>query len=511
MEEIRYIDPFSPPHHHSDKSLQEAKASYIEGWINNYGQFDKLKRPALPPDAVCTLPAPARVKYTVKDINDLVKAIRARQTPKLSEDAREEHYHDPALKGFYIRLLNTGVASWVLQWKRLGRQKKITLGDVRVLDRLEALKAAKELLAKITLSVLDPHEARRERMRAAKVTLEIQVPLFMQQKKLRRSTERAWNRYFTGYYFKPLHNLPIDEITSDQIQTQIDTIANQSGDQAAHAACAAMSVFFNWAIRTRKLPQGHHNPMVSVQSPAMSEPRERVLTDDEIRLIWKTCDVWEAAAVHETQRREAAGTATPHNAICADYPRAIKLLFLTGCRAQEIGDLKWSEVDLDNAELFIPGSRRKARKKQEKNLDLSVPLADWAVKILRNIERQPNYEFVFGHSHKKNPGVLLNETGHTINLRITNADGKPPPHWRVHDIRRTFRTRLAALKVTSDIAERLVGHISHRTSRTYNRYEYWADKRTALTKWEDHLRAVIDGTAEKFASPHFGQRKDKTA
>jgi hypothetical protein len=60
-----------------------------------------------------------------------------------------------------------------------------------------------------------------------------------------------------------------------------------------------------------------------------------------------------------------------------------------------------------------------------------------------------------------------------------------------------------------DVAEALLGHVGHRSQieRTYNKYDYWAEKRQALTMWEANLRAIIDGTAEKFAHPNFGQRK----
>jgi len=415
------------------------------------------------------------------------------------------------LPGLYIRLLDTGVASWVVQWKRLGRQKKIALGNVLVLDRLEAIKAAKDLLAKVQLDTLDPHKARRERMRANKVTFETVVPLLLQQKKdrgeLKPSTEQNWKMYFTGYYFKPLHHLPIDEITAEQVQTQIDVIAKRSGNETAVACCAAMRVLFRWAIKTGKLPKSHDNPMDNVLAPARNQPRERVLDDDEIRLIWKTCEIWLAQALQKNQHKNRFKN--------PDYPRAIQLLFLTGCRRQEIGNLQFSEVNLDNAELFIPGSRRKSRKSKEREQDLHVPLADWAVQILRGIAWQPNDDHVFRRSRrrKKLPGLNLRSTHEIIDQRIAEAGDIPPPHWTIHDIRRTFRTKMAQLGIIPDVAEALVGHVGHRSKlvRTYNRYKYWPEKKLALAKWEDHLRAIIDGTAEKIAHANFGQRKGGAA
>jgi integrase len=444
------------------------------------------------------------MKYTAQQINKLIERIRSGQQADLPEATREKHYHDPALPGFYIRLLRTGVASWIVQWKRLGRQKKIVLGNVLVLDRHDAIKAAKELLAKVTLDTLDPHKARRERMRAAKMTFATLVPLFMAEKSkaLRPGSAYHFKNFLTGYYFKPLHNLPIDEITRDQIQTQIGAIAIRSGTVAARNCCTAMSVFFKWAIKTGKLPEDHRNPMTNVQKPAENPPRERVLTDDEIRLIWKACEKWEAKAIRDQQFIASGKKRKVGGPSIADSSRAVRLLFLTGCRRQEIGNLRWDEIDLDLAELYIPPHRTK------KARELSNPLSDWAVQILRSIERRPDKDCVFGRSNRL-PGLRLNDAHKDIDKLITGAGGTPPTGWTLHDIRRTFRTRIAALGVSTDVAEALVGHVGHRTKmdRIYNRHEYWAEKRQALAMWDANLRAIIDGAAEKIAHPRFGERK----
>jgi len=350
-------------------------------------------------------------------------------------------------------------------------------------------------------------------MRANKVTFATVAPLFMEEKirnGLRLHTITHWKSYLiTGYYLKPLHNLPIDEITTEQIQTQIDRTITQSGNIAARNCCTALRVFFKWARKKKKLPVGHPDPMTDVESPQQNKARERVLTDDEIRLIWKTCEAWLAKAIHDQQtkitptgRRVGKGQITS-----PDFPRATMLLFETGCRAQEIGELQWSGVDLDNAELFIPGSRRKSRKSKEQQMDLCVPLTNTAVQILRSIERRPGSNYVFGYTN--HDGRNLSNNKKQINKRIIKAGGTPPENWRPHDIRRTFRTRLAALKVSRDVAEKLVGHIGHRNEneRTYNRHEYWAEMRTALAMWETELRAIIAGTAKKVARPNFGERK----
>jgi integrase len=447
------------------------------------------------------------MKCTIKEINNLVEQIRSGKPPELSEDTREQHYHDPALPGFYIRVLDTGVATWTVQWKRFGLQKKIALGNVLVLDRSEAIQAGRKLLAKITLGMLDPHEARRERMRAAKVTFAPVVALFLERRKLdgdaRPNTLKGWRVFVDGYYLRPLHNVPIDEITRDQLQTQIDHIAIRSGKKAAYNCYSFISTIFKWAIKTGKLPEGHHNPMANVQIPSKNPPRKRVLTNDEIRLIWKICEAWEAEILRDQQMRASTGGKGFLRGPLGlpDHSQVVRLLFLTGCRAQEIANLQQSEVDFDNKELQISAERMK-------NAEiLCNPLSDWAVQILRSVKpRTDGKIFGYGSGHFN----VSHLTGQ-INIRIAKSGGTPPQDWTIHDIRRTFRTHLSALGVTKDVAEALLSHLGHRTEleRTYDLYEHWPEKLQALEMWEANLRAIIDGTAEKIARPRFGERQKK--
>jgi integrase len=179
------------------------------------------------------------------------------------------------------------------------------------------------------------------------------------------------------------------------------------------------------------------------------------------------------------------------------------LLFLTACRRGEIGDLQWSEVDLDNGELKIPPERTKTDFRIVQN-----PLSDLAVQILRRVERRPDMEHVFGRDRRNPASKAMGHLKLAIENHIKRTGGTPPQNWRLHDIRRTVRTQLAALGVSMDVAEAILGHVSHRgkVERTYNRYEYWPEKRQALARWEARLLAIVNGTAENIERPRFGKK-----
>ena len=63
--------------------------------------------------------------------------------------------------------------------------------------------------------------------------------------------------------------------------------------------------------------------------------------------------------------------------------------------------------------------------------------------------------------------------------------------WRLHDIRRTVRSKLAELGVPREVARKIVNHEEGKVDRIYNRHEYMAEKREALEKWERHLAELI--------------------
>jgi integrase len=75
-------------------------------------------------------------------------------------------------------------------------------------------------------------------------------------------------------------------------------------------------------------------------------------------------------------------------------------------------------------------------------------------------------------------------------------------HWVLHDLRRTFGTKLAERKVPPHVVERLLNHkfgsITNQTNgmvsavaEVYNRHHYMPEMREAVQTWETHLASII--------------------
>jgi integrase len=180
--------------------------------------------------------------------------------------------------------------------------------------------------------------------------------------------------------------------------------------------------------------------------------------------------------------------------------RIVKLLILTGCRREEIGGLKWAEIDLGSGILTIPGERTKNRRA------LVLTLPAMALDILRTAPRRAGRDFVFGDRGSYGFNVW-SYSKVALDNRITIAGGKPLPHWTLHDTRRTMRTGLSKLGVAPHIAELTINHVKGGVAAIYDRHRYERDIKQALALWAEHVASIIDGKPSKvIAMPARGGR-----
>jgi integrase len=170
------------------------------------------------------------------------------------------------------------------------------------------------------------------------------------------------------------------------------------------------------------------------------------------------------------------------------YGKVIKLLILTGCRRQEIGGMRWSELDLEKGSWTLPPERTKNGRAHILRL---MPLA---LKIIQSAPERVARDHLFGSRSSSG----LSDWGHAkadLDQRL-GATVKP---WRLHDLRRTYATRLCDLGVAPHVVEQLLNHASgHKggVAGIYNRSNYANEVRAALALWADHI-ATITGNGER--------------
>jgi integrase len=394
------------------------------------------------------------MKFTKPNVSNLT----------LPADKNDLIVWDDDMPGFGIRLRRNSRV-FVIQGRTNGQQWRETIGDVRKFTIDAARTIARKRFAEITLGG-DPRATKAEAKARAALTLGTQANRYLEAKKgsLRTASYTANKRYLTDH-FASLHGLPLHAIKRRDVAAALNRLAAEHGKVSAARARSALSAFFTWAMREGIADE---NPVAGTNRPDEGvDSRDHVLSDDELRTVWNACDDY-------------------------DFGRIVRLLMLTACRRDEVGDLQWSEVDFDKAMVHIPGSRTKNRE------PLNLPLSPPALAILEAAPRKGDREFVFGG--RGEGFTAWSYSALSLSARITEAQGKPLAPWTLHDIRRTVATGMGKIGVLPHIIEAVLNHVGgHKggVAGVYNRATYEREMRDALLRWSAHLKSIIDGSDRK--------------
>jgi len=385
----------------------------------------------------------------------------------LPTDKNDHIEWDEDLKRFGYRLRKIGdkvARSWVVQYRHAGNTRRMTLNSI--LSAGEARAEAEKILAKVALSQ-DPQSERKRRASADRFTCSALAEQYLAAKKpeVRSRSFTEMQRYLQSSYFKPLHNILVDSVTRRDVAARVLIIGRESGQVAAARARTALSGMFSWAMENGL---AEANPTVGTAKPKEPPSRERTLSDQELLAVWR-----------------AAGD--------DDFGRIVKLLALTGQRRTEVGGMCWSEIDLGGSTWVIPKERAKNKREQR------VPLAELALNVIRAVPTVVGRDLLFG-ARTDRGFTSWNEHKRKLDARL----GDQVRPWTLHDLRRTFCTRLADLGVLPHVIEVAVNHQSgHKRGPAgiYNRSKYAAEVQKAVFLWDRHVTALIEGREERKVVP----------
>jgi integrase len=244
-------------------------------------------------------------------------------------------------------------------------------------------------------------------------------------------------------------------VQRQDIAALLERVTKKSGPIAANRLRSQLSAMWVWGLRSG-LIDGDGSPVAfTVRHP--EKARERTLSDAELKAVW--------AATNDR----------------VDYSRIVRLCLLTGCRREEIAGLRWAEVQHER--IVISSERMKGKAAHEVAL---VPL------ISAGMPSRPDDAdgCVFGRNGTGYSG--FSDGKEKLDAKLVKS-GLDMPRWGLHDLRRTFSTKLHDAGVEPIVVEALLAHKQQGVAAVYNRASFRDAKRSALMLWHEML-AVIIGT-----------------
>jgi integrase len=362
---------------------------------------------------------------------------------------------DTVVQGFGARRQTNGVF-YYLRYRKNGTQHMRSIGRHGSPWTCETARNEAKRLLGVTVTGNDPFAKP-----LAAESFGKEVVRYLQRKRAAmkpRSFEEV-ERHLTNHA-APLHRLRLTDIDRRTIAQLLGEIETASGSVARNRVRSSLSAFFVWCVTEGLLDA---NPVAGTAKLDEGGSRERVLTQAELVAIWH--------ALSQDQ-----------------FGDIVRLLLLTAQRREEIGGLRWSEIDFDRGLIVFPPERTKNRRQHE------LPLSPEIRAILRAQPRRNDRDLIFGYGKGGFSG--WSDCKARLDEALQSGKRKPVPEWRLHDLRRTAATGMAELGVQPHVIEAVLNHVSgHKAgvAGIYNRARYADEMRQALEFWAAHVEALIGG------------------
>jgi integrase len=390
---------------------------------------------------------------------------------------------DSELAGFGVRVMPTGVMSYIVEYRPHGggrgvSKRRVTLGKVGALTPDQARNAAADMLAKVRLGS-DPAEEKAQKREAMTVA----------------ALCKAFIAEHVTTKVKPLtaqaHAIALDRLCDSLgaqkaeavTRSKLAALHSEMRDKpfAANRALAVWGKLFSWAGSRGLVPPGH-NPARGIER-YREQGRERFLTTEElVRLGFALAEgetvglPWDA----DEAQPNAKHLAKPENRRVTLDPfavAAIRLLILTGARLREILHAQWSQVDLERGILFLPDS-----KTGKKPIYLSAA----AQAVLASLPRIEGNPHIIAGTKEGKPRADLKKPWAAV-CRAAGFQGV-----RIHDLRHSFASFGAGASLGLPIIGKLLGHTQAATTARYAHLD--ADPlRRAVDAIGATISAAMDG------------------
>jgi integrase len=365
-------------------------------------------------------------------------------------------YWDTRQTGLGLVVTERGHKSWCVQYRnRAGKTRRMAPPAPGNLSLDKARAWAKRTVGAV-MDGRDPLDEERKARTAASSTLKTIAEKFLEieGKRLRSVDERR--KLLERHVYPALGDKPIAQIQKSDIVSLLDRLRANTGERTAGLTYAYLSKVLRWH---EMRDNDFRAPLARGMGGKTSEPRSRVLDDDELRRIWTAAD-----------------------AVGPPFGTMAQVVLLTACRRHEATGMMRAElgIDLSKYDPSVTGTGWLIPAKRVKNgKDFLIPLSARAQGLLDGL---PNLgPAVFSYAGAR---PLTYVSGPLAKLLAASETSG----WSLHDLRRTARTLMSRAGVNPDHAERALNHEIRGIRKTYDWHAFIREKQIAF----EALAAQID-------------------
>jgi integrase len=368
----------------------------------------------------------------------------------LQPQAKPFEVSDTHARGLRVCVFPTGHKSFIVRYRNGdGRSCKATLPqDITLAE-------ARKRAADVWLEVTQGREVTQPKRGGDTVERWAAVFIERHAQKKRESTLRQVRHVFEDIVLPQWGALPVTDIRRRDI---IDLLEDLAEDKPvmANRVQAWLSAFFNWLVEREAIEA---SPCVKIKRRGEEHERERVLSPDELRAVWRACDGLD----------DTAGA-------------CIRTMILTGMRRGAVAGMRRSEI---KGEMWTIPAVRMKRTKGKNEKAHTIPLPKQVLAIVERMPRLGDGDLVFTATGRR--GLEhFDRIKDAIDEHVKTSEP-----WVWHDIRRTVATHMQGLKIDPAVIEKIEGRSIKGVRRIYQRYDYMPEMRKALQRWADHVERLV--------------------
>jgi integrase len=370
--------------------------------------------------------------------------------------------------GLYLAKDADGRSRWSFFFTAHGRRREMGLGPYPTIPLADA-RAAAALARQQVAAGLDPiverDRAAAEAAAASAAVANLEKParptfgqvadelLRSKTAEFRNEKHRAQWKMTLQKYAKPLHRMPVDEITTKDVLSVLSPIWTKIPETASRLRGRIERVLA--AAKAKGLRSGENPAAWRDNLKELLPARQKLTRGHHAALPFEKVPEFMAAL------RQRPGLDA----------RALEFCILTAARSGEVLGASWTEIDLGKAVWTVPALRMKAGKEHR------VPLTDRVIAILREVEplrRDDGYVFPGRKDGRPLSGMAMEMLLRRMEVEVT-----------VHGFRSSFRDWAGEVThFPREVAEAALAHvISNKAEAAYRRGDALEKRRVMMEAW----------------------------